>query len=84
MKRRPMVLAFLGGALAATAAAVMIAAGPGNVPVLPPHCIGGGLCDSNFAWRVWSDGRVELNDVHDMRGQADLELWKGWKDVPNK
>ncbi len=50
-------------------------------PVDPvPFVVAGGLDGGRWAYRVWSDGVVELNDTAGQTGNGD-ELFKGWREV---
>ncbi len=75
MKRSKMAAAVMVAAGLGFGGALLIGMGP-REPVQPAQVVG--VCNnSQFVYRAWSDGRVEVNDTQDIMGGQ--EAWKGWK-----
>lgn len=74
MKTRRMVV-MVAGVLAA-GSFVGLLAGAALKPA--PVVVAGGLDSGRFAYRVWSDGRVEVNDVADQIWN-DPPKFAGWQ-----
>lgn len=77
----PVVLGVAGlvGLLACLSVFVLPASGQGPADV-SPVIVAGGLDAGRYAYRVWSDGRVEINDANAQLGNG-AESFKGWREV---